>query len=122
LVSDFPQVEIVRAARLLKDRQEPPHASANRIVRNARRASAQCGCQKLVLGNVLLVLVKAADETIHLPESSEYLLIAEQSAAQDGKLVIAFDVVGEQSTTEDQFSTLGEQKRDEVKQAGPFGM
>ena len=78
-VADSLQVEIVRAARLLKNRQEPPHASANRLVRDARRASAQCGCQELVLGDVLLVLVKATDETVHLPESSEHLLIAEQS-------------------------------------------
>ena len=80
-VPDSLQVEIVRAARLLKDCQEPPHASANRVVGNARRASAQCSCQKLVLGNVLLVLVKPADETVHLAEASEHLLITEQSAS-----------------------------------------
>ena len=54
-------------------------ASADRIVCDARRASAQCGCQKLILGDVMLVLVKPADETVHLPESSEHLLITEQS-------------------------------------------
>ena len=80
-MADSLQVEIVRAARLLKNRQEPPHASANRLVRDARRASAQCGCQELVLGDVLLVLVKPTDESVHLPESSEHLLIAEQSSS-----------------------------------------
>jgi hypothetical protein len=121
-ISDPLQVEIVRAARLPKNRKEPPDASANRIVRNARRASAQCGCQKLVLGDVLLVLVKPADETVYLPESSEHLVSTEQSPSQHWELVLAFDVVGEKSTAEDQLRTLREQKRNEVEQAGAFGM
>jgi hypothetical protein len=39
------------------------------------------------------MLVKATDDAVHLPESSEYLLIAKQSTPQHGDLVLAFDVI-----------------------------
>ena len=121
-VADSVQIEIVGAAGLLKDRQQPPHASTNRFVCDARRASAQCGCEELVLDDVLLVLIEPADQSVHLPKSSEHLLIAEQSAPQDGEFVLTFDVVGENSAAEDQLRTFCEQKCDEVEQAGAFGM
>ena len=115
-VADSVQVEIVRAARLLKDRQEPPHASANRFVRDACRASAQRRRQELVLDDVLLVLIEPADESVDLPKSSQHLLIAEESAPQDGEFVLALDVVGEDAAAQDELSGLCEQKCQQIEQ------
>ena len=94
-VSQGVEIELVGLANLAKDRQQPPYASPYRFVDNARRAAVQRRREELVLDDVLLVFIEPADESVDLPKAPHYLLIAEETAAQDEELILTLDVVSE---------------------------
>src|SRR6266545_636137 len=94
------EVQLVDPADLLEDGQQPPHSPPDGPVGDARRASAQRCRQKLVLHDVLLVLVEATDEPVHLPEPPPQLLIAKETTPHDGKVVLALNVVCEEAATQ----------------------